>query len=130
MRRGLLLKGDLGCPTWESWAVGQIAGWRGGGFPPAHPVWGRSPLGCSSRGTRRVQEPRAPPGLCCPRQPATPGLGLRQGTTVHIGVRSRVLPCAWQATQPQMRKFTFLGFVGGSFLAHQRFKPTLIFFFK
>ena len=43
------------------------------------------------------------------------GAGGPNGEVVHIRVRSRLLPCTWQATQPQMRKFTFLRFVGGSF---------------
>ena len=41
--------------------------------------------------------------------------GGPNGEVIHIRVRSSLLPCTWQATQPQMRKFTFLGFVGGSF---------------
>lgn len=49
------------------------------------------------------------------------------GTTVHIGVRSRVLPRAWQATQPQMRKFTFRGFVAGSFCITGRDLKQLLF---
>lgn len=107
MRLGLLLEGDVTHPTCESGAGEAGGGRRGWGLRAcASSLSRRGPLGCSS--WRRSPRPGR-------SQPATPGLGPLQGTTVHIGVRSRALPCAWQATQPQMRKFTFLGFVGGSF---------------
>jgi len=94
------------------------AGW-GGVFLPVQPV-------CSRKRPRgRILKAMVlgiPTGLhrlgqCAAHTDPGPGGGGARpnGEVVHIRVRSRLLPCTWQATQPQMRKFSFLGFVGGSF---------------
>lgn len=99
--------------------------WMGGVFLPVQPVCSRKrPHGR----TLKAMVLGIPTGLHRLGQCAThtDRSGGPNGEVIHIRVRSRLLPCTWQATQPQMRKFTFLRFVGGSLDHKRRFKPTLL----
>ena len=117
---GLRLEGHLACPTCQSWAAGAGSWPEGKGLPACasgreqeEPVGLQLPAAPTSPGTGPACHPRpgAPPGNHCPHRGQVKG------------------PSLCLAGNPTPNEEIHISWVcGREFLAHQRFKSTLIFF--